>query len=310
MSMAMPVQQPARGLDKVALAVLVVLCASWGIQQVSVKFALTEVPPTAQMTIRCAGAALVVLLAAFVRGVNIFRRDGSLPVGLLIGAFFSSEFLFLFYGLQHTDASRSVLFMYTSPFFVAIGAIFLLPGERMAPVQWAGLLVSFLGVAVAVGEGLTRGEDSNTLFGDFLSLMAGLGWAATTLTLKRSRLATAPFEKVLFYQLAVATVVGAVLMLVTGERITVSLSAPIIGVMVYQTLWVTGITYLVWFKLMSIYPAGPLQSATTMTPLFGIAAGIALLGEPMSPGFGVAVALMLLGLVLVSRRGKVPARAS
>ncbi|MGH2341941.1 DMT family transporter [Segnochrobactraceae bacterium EtOH-i3] len=310
MSMAMPAQQPARGLDTVALAVLVVLCASWGVQQVSVKFALAEVPPTAQMTIRCAGAALVVLIAAFARGVNIFRRDGSLPVGLLIGLFFSSEFLFLFYGLQHTDASRSVLFMYTSPFFVAIGAIFLLPGERMSRMQWAGLLVSFLGVAVAVGDGLIRGGESRTLFGDFLSLMAGLGWAATTLTLKRSRLATAPFEKVLFYQLAVATVVGAVLMLVTGERITVSLSAPTVGVMIYQTLWVTGITYLVWFKLMSMYPAGPLQSATTMTPLFGIAAGVAFLGEPMSPGFGVAVALMLAGLVLVSRRSRTKARAA
>lgn len=303
MSMAMPVRPAARGLDTVALAVLVVLCASWGVQQVSVKFALTEVPPTAQMTIRCAGAALVVLLAAFARGVNLFQRDGSLKVGILIGLFFSSEFLFLFYGLQHTDASRSVLFMYTSPFFVAIGSIFLLPGERMSRMQWAGLSVSFLGVAVAVGDGLTR-ESSNTLFGDFLSLMAGLGWAATTLTLKRSRLATAPFEKVLFYQLAVATVMGAVLMGVTGERIPVHLSSPMVGVLVYQTLWVTGITYLVWFKLMSVYPAGPLQSATTMTPLFGIAAGVAFLGEPMSPGFGVAVALMLAGLVLVSRRTK------
>lgn len=300
MSMAMPVR-PARALDTVALAVLVVLCASWGVQQVSVKFALTEVPPTAQMTIRCAGAALVVLLAAFARGVNLFQRDGSLKVGILIGLFFSSEFLFLFYGLQHTDASRSVLFMYTSPFFVAIGSIFLLPGERMSRMQWAGLSVSFLGVAVAVGDGLTR-QSSNTLFGDFLSLMAGLGWAATTLTLKRSRLATAPFEKVLFYQLAVATVMGAVLMGVTGERIPVHLSSPMVGVLVYQTLWVTGITYLVWFKLMSVYPAGPLQSATTMTPLFGIAAGVAFLGEPMSPGFGAAVALMLAGLVLVSRR--------
>ena len=52
------------------------------------------------------------------------------------------EFLLIFRGLQFTTASRASLFIYTAPFFVALGSPLFLPGEQLAPAQWLGLVLS------------------------------------------------------------------------------------------------------------------------------------------------------------------------
>jgi drug/metabolite transporter (DMT)-like permease len=108
-------------------------------------------------------------------------------------------------------------------------------------------------------------------------------------------------EKVLIYQLAVSAVAALAASYVVGEQL-----GPITGLAVaslaFQTIWVAGITYLVWFWLLSHYPASPLQAGTSMTPLFGILGAFLLLGEPISLSFAGSAFLVVLGLVLVNRR--------
>jgi drug/metabolite transporter (DMT)-like permease len=72
--------------------------------------------------------------------------------------------------------------------------------------------------------------------------------------------------------------------------------------MLYQTVWVVSITYVIWFFLVSHYSANRLSAFTFLTPLFGVAAGHFVLGEPMTPAFAAAVALVAGGLVLVNRK--------
>ncbi len=71
--------------------------------------------------------------------------------------------------------------------------------------------------------------------------------------------------------------------------------------MVYQTVWVVGVTYLAWFSLVQRYSASRLSAFTFLTPLFGVAAGHLVLGEPLTAGFLAAVILVALGLILVNR---------
>ena len=78
-------------------------------------------------------------------------------------------------------------------------------------------------------------------------------------------------------------------------------SAVAIGSLAYQTFWVVGFTYLAWFALIQRYSASRLSVFTFLTPLFGVAAGHLVLGEPLTPAFAVAVALVVGGLVLVNR---------
>src|SRR4051794_23884408 len=289
----------SRSLDAVAALIMVALTLSWGLNQVSIKLALPEIPPFVQATIRSVGAFFIIALWARTRGVSLSRRDGTLAGGLLAGALFGLEFLLIFPALQFTAASRATLFIYTAPFFVALGSGVLL-GEKLRAVQWLGLLCSFAGLVVAFGVP-DASRDGRQLLGDIMMVGAGACWGATTLVIKASRLRSAPAEKVLAYQLAVSIPMLALGMLAMGERMTAMPSAWSLGWLAYQTFWVVSLTYAVWFAMVQRYSASRLSAFTFLTPLFGVASGHFVLGEPISWAFGLAVALVVGGLVLVNR---------
>jgi drug/metabolite transporter (DMT)-like permease len=139
-----------RPLSPGAVALMLVLCLSWGFNQVAMKLALPDIPPMLQATIRSAGALPLLLLIARLRGVKIFASDGTLSAGLLAGLLFGLEFVLIYRGLLLTSASRAVVFLYTAPFFVALVSCQFL-GERLRAWQWIGLGLSFAGVALAIG---------------------------------------------------------------------------------------------------------------------------------------------------------------
>ena len=289
-----------RPLGPAAVATLVVLCASWGLQQVAIKLALPAFPPMIQMSLRSAGAFLLVLLWCLaIRQGRLLTRDGSLPWGLLAGLLFALEFILIYVGLQWTGASRSAIFIYTAPFFVALGAHWLLPHERLGPLQWLGLLASFAGVAVALGAPAPA-TSSRALLGDLMVLLAGALWAATTLVIKATTLRSTPPETVLLYQLGVSALLGAVGAALAGETMG-DVGALPFWALAYQTVWVAGITFVLWFWLLARHPAGPLQAGTSMTPVFGVLSAAFILGEPLSVSLVLAAGLVVLGLVLVNR---------
>src|SRR5438046_6880142 len=121
-------ESPSAGhaLSPGAIALMLMLCLSWGFNQIAVKLVLPDVPPMLQALIRSLGALPVLLAIGWFRGVKFFERDGTLRSGVSAGMIFGIEFVLIYRGLQLTSASRAVGFLYTAPFFVALGsAIFL-----------------------------------------------------------------------------------------------------------------------------------------------------------------------------------------
>src|ERR1700756_608656 len=137
-----------RALSPGAIALMLMLCLSWGFNQIAVKLVLADVPPMLQALSRSAGALPVLLIIGWLRGVRFFERDGTLWAGLCHGVIFGIAFVLLYQGLLFTSASREVVFLYIAPFFVALGSYCFL-GERLRAAQWAGLALSFAGVALA-----------------------------------------------------------------------------------------------------------------------------------------------------------------
>ena len=296
--MKQDVSPVSRPLDAAAAALAVVLCLSWGFNQVAIKLALPEIPPLIQAAFRSTFGALVVVAWSRGRGVKLTQQDGTLVPGLVAGLLFGLEFLLIYRGLVWTSASRAALFIYTAPFVVALGASVLL-GERLRAVQWLGLLCSFAGLVVAFGVPDPSG--GKQLIGDIMMVGAGVAWGATTLVIKGTNLRTAPPEKVFAYQIGVSIPMLALGMLLAGERMTAMPSAWSLGWLAYQTFWVVSLTFAVWFAMVQRYSASRLSAFTFLTPLFGVASGHFVLGEPISATFGVAVALVLAGLMLVNR---------
>jgi len=221
-----------RSLSPGAVALMLMLCLSWGFNQIAVKLALPDIPPMLQATIRSTGALPVLLLIARLRGVKIFRRDGTLGAGLFAGVLFGIEFVLIYRGLLLTSASRAVVFLYTAPFFVALGSYQFL-GERLRASQWAGLGLSFAGVALAIGVPQAN-VDADVLLGDLMIVGGGALWAATTLLVKATRLLRAPPEKALGYQVATSIPILGLAAWLSGETLTRVPGPLALSLMVYQ----------------------------------------------------------------------------
>jgi len=291
-------------IDAVAVASLLLCCALWGLNQVAAKVALADIPPLTQAAARSLGAALLVLAWSRWRGIAVTARDGTLGGGLAAGALFAGEFACIFVGLQFTSASRMVVFIYLSPFLVALGMPFIARGERLLPLQWLGLATAFAGVAWAFAEGFAPGAAAGPRqwLGDTLGVAAALLWGATTLVIRATRLASAPAEKTLLYQLAVSGALLALGALWAGEAWPAQVTALALSSLAFQTVVVSFASYLLWFWLVRHYPATRLAAFTLLTPVGGLIAGVGLLGEPLTLRLLVAVAAVILGTVLVNRR--------
>lgn len=294
-------------LDTVAVASLVGCCLLWGLNQVAAKVAIAEMPPLHQAGLRSIGAALLVWAWSRWRGIALFERDGTLPGGLLAGALFAAEFACIFIGLQYTTASRMVVFLYTSPFVVALGMPLISRAERLSVTQVIGLLIAFAGAASAFAEGFTQpAAGDRQWIGDTLAAAAAVLWGATTLAIRATKLSTASPEKTLLYQLGLSGVVLTAAALAIGAPLPkgwAGLSTLTLASLAFQTIVVAFASFLLWFWLMRRYPATRMASFTLLTPVFGLVFGALLLNEPITTRLLLALLAVSAGIVLVNRSG-------
>lgn len=288
-------------LDPRAISLLLLCCFLWGINQVAAKAALTEIAPLWQAGLRSMVAGLLVWLWSLSRGVKLFERDGSLWGGVLAGGLFAAEFACIFVGLQYTSASRMVVFIYLSPFVVALGMPWIAHGEKLSGKQWAGLVLAFGAVAFAFAEGFSSPSTPTQWWGDALGVAAAVLWGGTTLAIRATKLASAPAEKTLLYQLGVSALALCVAAVFAGEPLPTQWSPRLIGLFGFQAVIVTFASYLAWFWLIRHYAATKLAVFTLSTPLFGLLAGALLLGEGISTRLVMALAALAAGIVLVNR---------
>jgi drug/metabolite transporter (DMT)-like permease len=288
-------------LDARAVVVLLSCCAIWGISQVAAKLTLAEIPPLLQSGVRSAGAALLLVLWSRWRGLRMTANDGTAGPGVLAGVLFAVEFGCIFVGLQFTTASRMSVFLYLAPFVVALGMPLLARHERLGPGQLAGLVLAFGGVVWAYAEGFSRPAAGPLQWlGDLLGIAGAVLWGATTLLVRGTRLASALPEKTLLYQLVLS---GLALLLASALSTEVwprSLSFGVGALMLFQIGVVTFGSYLAWFWLVRHYAATKVSAFTLLTPIFGLLAGVGLLGEPLTLRLAVALVAVCVGLLLVN----------
>ena len=290
-----------KALDSQAIALMLVLCLLWGLQQVVLKATAADIAPILQIGLRSGVAALLVGLVMAARGERMRVSDGTWRPGVVVGLLFGLEFLLVGEGLRHTSASHMVVFLYTAPIFAALGLHWKLPAERLSAVQWFGIVLAFAGLAVAFfgrsqPSGVTPG---NMLWGDVLGLMGGVAWGATTVVVRCSTLARAPATQTLLYQLVGAFVLLLGAAFATGQT-HLNLTTQVWASLAFHSLVVSFASYLAWFWLLRHYLASPLGVFSFMTPLFGIVFGVWLLSEPIETSFLIGAVPVLAGIVLVS----------
>jgi len=292
-----------RSLDGAAVSLMVLLCLVWGVGHAAAKLAAEGISLVFQSGLRSVIATLLLLAWGRWQGIALWNRDRTLVPGIWAGVLFGGEFLFIFGGLAYTDAARMAVFIYLAPCLTALGLHLLVPEERLRPLQWAGIAVAFAGIAVAFADGFATGR--NTWMGDAAGVIAAALWAATTVVIRASTLARASATKTLFYQLAVSGPLLLAASALIGEPGVIQLTPVVLGVFAYQCVVVAFASFLAWFWLLRHYLAARLSVFTFLTPLFGMVAGVVILGEPLTPRFAAAALLVGAGIFLVNLR---PAR--
>jgi len=290
---------PRPNVDAFAASVVVLLCLSWGLSQVAMKIANAGIQPVFQAGLRSALGGLMVVAWCRFRGVALVGRDGTLLPGLLAGFLFGAEFILIYIGFEYTSVSRGILFVYTMPFFVAAGAHFLIPGERLTPLRAFGFVAAFAGVVLVFADRESV-VSPDAWIGDLLCLVAALFWAATTMTIKTTRLRKVSAEKVLIYQLGVSALMGLALAPLFGPLIR-EITPVVVLAFVYQIFPVVAVSYIAWFWILLRYPAGQLSAFTFLTPVFSVLFGALILSELVTINLAAALVLVALGIYLVNR---------
>lgn len=285
-------------LDGRATGLMLVLCLLWGVQQVAIKVNAQDIAPLLQLALRSGIAAALVGLLMLFRRERLSLSDGMWRPGLLVGVLFALEYLFVGEGLRYTTASHMSIFLYTAPIFAALGLHWKLPSERLRPLQWGGIALAFGGIVVTFsGRGDAPADLPLMWLGDLLGIAGGLAWAATTLAVRFSSLARAPASVTLQYQLIGAFVILLVAALATGQT-ALHLNARSVGILAFQGVVVSFVTFLIWFALLKVYLASRLGVLSFLTPLFGIGFGVWLMDDPLDAHF-IAGSLMVLGGILL-----------
>ncbi len=289
-------------IDAFGGAVLLSFSLLMGLNQVMIKLVNAGLQPVFQAGLRSAFAFLPVLAFALLARRRLSLTDGSLWPGVLCGTFFAVEFMLLFQSVEYTSVARVSVFFYTMPFWVAAGAHFMIPGERLTRVRASGLVLAASGVVLA----LLRNESpagEHALFGDLLALTGAMFWAGIVFLARLTKLSRSSPEMQLLYQLTVSAVILLAAAPLFGPLIR-DMTPALAGIFAFQVIAVVCFGFLAWFWVLKIYPASDMASFSFLAPVFGVLFSWLILGEEISWSVIAALALVAAGIYLVNRRAR------
>jgi len=271
--------------------------------QVVIRVTNEGLQPIFFASLRSLGGALLIALWMKARGIRIEIARGTIPAGLLIGSIFAAEFICLFIALDLTTVTRTSVIFYTMPFWLAIGAHFLIPDDKITPRKAIGMCLAFSGVAWAIiNQGGPAGEAS--LLGDVMALGGAVGWAGIALCARATRLREVKPEMQLLWQLSVSAPILLLAAFAFGPFLRDPSFIHWAG-LGFQIVAIASAGFLFWLWLLSIYPASAIASFSFLSPIFGVGMGWLLLGEHVGPEIGVALVLVCAGLIVINRPPKV-----
>lgn len=291
-------------IDAFGAAALIAFSGLLGFNQVVIKIVNEGMQPVFWAGLRSAGAVLVLGLWMTARGRRPRIAPGTAWAGLLIGAVFSVEFVFLFLALDLTTVTRTSVIFYSMPVWLALAGHFLLPGERITPRKALGLALALAGVAWAIVDRGGPGGQAASLAGDLCALGAAFGWAGIALCARATPLSRVTPEMQLFWQVTVSTPVLLALSPLFGPLVRDLAPVHLWG-LGFQIVVIVSFGFVSWLWLLSRYPAAGVASFSFLTPVFGVALGWALLGEPVGPSVLGALVLVAAGIVLINRPARV-----
>jgi drug/metabolite transporter (DMT)-like permease len=285
-----------------AAALIGALALIWGGTYVLIVVALRDMSAPGIAFIRAvAGLALVsAVRPSALRPAWAFIRRRPVAALALCAFNLALPFWLIPLGEATVAAGMTSVLLATSPALVAIGAGWT-DRERLSPVQWSGVLLALLGVAIAVGA--APGQ-AHSVLGVVAILAAAASYAAGSLSAKWGAAGLSPWEQAL-----VTLMLGSVLLL-GPALVSAPHQAPSTdGLLALAGLTVFGtvLSFLLLFAAVRMGGAGFSIRPIFLSPAVSIAGGALLLGETVTGGLALGAVLSVAGVMMAT--GGHPSRA-
>ena len=284
-------------IDLLGGATLIIFSMLLGLNQTLVKIVNYGIHPVFQVGLRSLIAAIPVLVFCILFKKKLSIRDGSFLPGVICGAIFALEFILLFLALEYTSVARSSILFYSMPVWLSIAAHFLFQNEKLNFIKVLGFSISILAVFIAL---FSKEETiQGNIVGDIFALIASFLWAAIVLIVRTTKLKNSSPEMQLLYQLVVSSILVLPICFYFDFYLR-EINIQIISIFLFQSLIIVAAGFLIWFWILSIYPASLMASYSFFGPIFGVFFGWLILNEEISIFLFVSLLLVSLGIYLIN----------
>ncbi len=271
------------------------MCLLWGIPYLMIKVAVQGVSVPVLVFARTAVGAVVLLpLAARAGGWAALRRRWR-PVLFFAGLEIIGPWWLLSDAERTLTSSMTGLLIAAVPIIAVVLSRLLGDTERLGPARWVGLGVGLAGVALLAVP----------------HLGGGTGWSVAEMLLVAVGYASAPvvaahkLAEVPTITLTAACLTLAALVYTVPATLTWPVEVPPVEVLAALgglAVLCTAVAFVVFFELIREVGTTRAMVFTYVNPAVAVAAGVALLGEPLTASIVIAFLLILAGSVLATAR--------
>ena len=288
-----------------AYVLLLLATFAWGGNGVAGKLAVGTVPPFTLTSLRWSMVILILFWPArhaLREQWPVVRKNWKLLTFLGLTGFVTFNFSF-YIALHYTTAINATIEQSAMPIVVILVAFFVL-GERITPMQLAGIIVSMIGVTITVARGdllslmrleVSRGDAimmiaviSYSVYSVFLRFRPELDWRVMMIALAAAAfLASLPFS---LWEVA------------NGNYPEASMTA--VGVVTFTVLGPSLMAQV--FFIRAIELIGPNRSGVffNLVPIFGALLAILILGEAFRAYHAAGLAMVIGGIMLAEYSGR------
>lgn len=284
---------------KQSFLLILFLVTVWGINWPLSKMALAYMPPILFSGARTLLGGLLLLAIAIPRyqKLHIKKTWSIYCISAVVN-------VILYYGLQtiglnYLPAGLFSAIVFLQPVLVGIFS-WLWLGESMNGLKITGLVLGFAGVGVICsGAGGLSGHIS--VAGVLLALGSALSWALGTIFVKKKGPSVDPI-----WLVTLQLIIGGMFMSIVGSSIEswseVVWSPIFISSLLFISIFVIAIGWLVFYKLIDSGEASKVASYTFLIPLIAILTGTLFLNEPFTISLLIGLIFILLSIYFVNRK--------
>lgn len=266
--------------------------ATWGLNFVVAKWGMAEFPPLFLMFFRFTIVAL--LLVPFAK----FPRGKLLPIAALSVTLGIFHFPMMFTGVNGVDAATASLAAQAQvPFSSLLAAV--LFKDKLGWRRALGMSGSLAGIVVIAGEP-RLGDALPSLL---MILAASFAFAIANMQMKTIGAVDGFAVNGWMALFAAPQLLILSLLLEHGQMEALS-HATIKGwgAILYTALGATILAYGLWYPLLRRYDVNQTMPFLLTVPVFGVLAGVVLMGDPVTPNLAIGGLLTIGGVAIIVKR--------